>query len=537
MTIFADKYNMMRNLNKVFSVVLFLSFCLTSVAKTISNNDIVVLFDNDVHGHMAGYSKMAALRQTMLHATPDVCLVSLGDFAQGGRLCTVSHGQYAIDIMNRVGYDFITLGNHEFDYGLEQLDHLTSNLKATSLLCNFKDVKTGETPFQPFAIRQFGKHKVAFIGCVTPITKISDSPHSFVDKDGNDIYTFCPDNFFDVIQQNVDKVRSMGADIVVLLAHLGDIENNYATSEETIRKTKGINVVLDGHAHNVIEARKICNQNGDSIILCSTGYGFANIGCLKIDEEGNCETDLISTNDLPKEDEDINQLLASFESAFNRLPVIGETKYDLVGFDKEHNTYDRNCQTNLGTLCADAFRVMTRADIGWMNAGGVRGSIPAGKITFKELLDVFPFENRIYVAEYSGQQILDALEYGVHRAPADNGSYPQVSGIIYEIDLSVKSNILSLPTEPFAGIGEGPRRIKNAQILNKDSQQYEPIDPSKTYSIASIDYIIKNRGCNGILDNGKIVADNQMIDIQLIEDYLNSYLHGMVTDNYNFIKQ
>jgi len=526
----------MRKLKTFLSVVLLLSFFTASWAKDINNDDIVVLFDNDVHGHMTGYAKMSTLRQTMLHTTPDVCLVSLGDFAQGGRLCTVSHGQYAVDVMNRVGYDFITLGNHEFDYGLEQLERLTTDLKGTSLLCNYKDLRTGKTPYQPYAIRQFRNHKVAFIGCVTPITKISDSPQSFVDANGNDIFTFCPDNFYEVIQQNVDEVRALGAEIVVLLAHLGDIENDYATSEETIHKTKGIDVVLDGHAHNIITSRKVCNAQGDSILLCSTGVGFENIGCLKIDAKGHCETDLISTTDIPKEDEEINQLLASFESAFNRLPTLGETKYDLVGFDKEHDTYDRNCQTNLGTLCADAFRIMTRADIGWMNAGGVRGSIPAGKITFKELLDVFPFENRIYVAEYSGQQILDALEYGVHRAPADNGSFPQVSGLLYKLDLSVKSNILSLPTEPFAGVGEGPRRVKEVQILNKTTKQYEPLDPKKKYTIASIDYIIKFRGCNGILDKGHIIADDQMIDIQLIEDYLNTYLHGMISEDYNFVK-
>jgi len=528
---------MMRVAKTFIFVVLFLSFFFALPAKTINNDDIVILFDNDVHGHMAGYSKMSALRQTMLHTTPDVCLVSLGDFAQGGRLCTVSHGQYAVDMMNRVGYDFITIGNHEFDYGMEQLDKLVRDLKSTALLCNFVDLKTNKTPFLPFAIRQFGNFKVGFIGCVTPITKIADSPQSFVDKDGNDIYSFCPDKIFEVLQKNIDEVRKLGADKVVLLAHLGDIENNYATSEEAILKTRGIDVVLDGHAHNTILCRKISNLDGDSIPLCSTGYGFSNIGCLVIDANGNCKTDLISTNDYIQEDEDINQLLSSFESAFNRLPSIGESKYDLVGFDQEHDTYDRNCQTNLGSLCADAFRIMTHSDIGWMNAGGVRGSIPAGKITFKELLDVFPFENRVYVAEFSGQQILDALEYGVHRAPADNGSYPQVSGLIYKVDLNVKSNILSRPTEPFAGVGNGPRRVSDVRILNKSTQVYEPIDPTKKYTIASIDYILINHGCNGILGGGHIIQDDQMIDIQLIENYLSSYLHGMVSENYNFIKQ
>ena len=536
MPIFAHKLTKMKVTTTLVTLLFSLS-CFGTSAKEINQDDVVILFDNDAHGHMNGYAKMAALRQETLRATPDVCLVSLGDFAQGGRLCTVSHGQYAVDVMNRVGYDFVTLGNHEFDYGLEQLSNLTSSLTATTLLFNFKDVRTGRTVYEPYVVRQFGKHRVGFIGCVTPITKISDSPQSFVDAEGRDLYTFCQDDFADELQKNVDAVRALGADVVVLLAHLGDILNNYATSEEVIRQTHGIDVVLDGHAHNVIPCRMVCNNQGDSVLLTSTGSHFDNIGRLVINPQGQCRSELISTRDYKREDDDINHLLATFESTFNRLPTIAETQFDLAGFDKAHGTYDRNCQTNLGTLCVDAFRIMTHADIGWVNAGGVRGSIPAGKITFKELLDVFPFENRIYVAEFSGQKILDALEFGVSRAPDDNGSYPQVSGLIYDLDLSVKPNILSQPQEPFAGIGEGPRRVTNVRVLDKETQQYVPLDPQKSYSIASIDYILLNRGCNGILDGGHMLVDDQMIDIQLIEDYLSSILNGKVSEQYSAIRQ
>lgn len=509
----------------------------SAYAETIEHNDIVVLFDNDVHGYMTGYPKIAALRKDMLRITPNVAVVSLGDFAQGGPLCSVSHGQYAVDVMNRVGYDYITLGNHEFDYGLDQLNQLTKSLQAKTLLANFTDLKANKLVYPPYAIRQFGEHKVAFIGVVTPVTKTSDSPHSFVDENGKDIYSFGHENFYEIVQKNVDEVRMLGADIVILMAHLGDIDASMETSEETIRRTTGIDAVLDGHAHNVISMRKVCNLKGDSIPLASTGAHFKNIGRLIIKHNGKCKTELIAVEDYKKEEIEINQLLASFQAAFDQLPTIAVTPYDLAGFDPQHGTYDRNCQTNLGTLCADAFRVMSHADIGWINAGGIRNSINTGKITFKELLSAFPFENHICVAEFTGQQIIDALEFGVSRFPEDNGSFPQVSGLLYEMNAKVSSNIQMNSSKVFTGVGEGPRRVFNVRILNRDTNTYESIDPKKTYSIASIDFILKNRGCNGILDNGNIIADDRMIDIQLMEDFLNMHLHGIVDDEYKDIKR
>lgn len=505
-------------------------------AKDVTDNDIVILFENDVHGHMQGYAQLCELRKEMQRQTENVCVVSLGDFSQGGPLCSVSHGQYAVDVMNNIGYDFITIGNHEFDYGLEQLDHLVGSLKAKTLVCNYKDLKTGKTVFLPYAIRKFKNLNIGFIGCVTPITKLSDSPQSFIDKDGNDLYTFSHENFYEVIQQNINEVRALGADVVILLAHLGDIDNSFETSEETIHRTTGLDIVLDGHAHNVIESRYVCNANGDSILLSSTGYLFENIGQLVISGKGDYKTTLIPVSKDAKQDLAIKAQIEGFQATFNNLPTIAETPYELVAFDKVHDTYDRNCQTNLGSLCAEAFRVMSRADIGWINAGGVRNTIGSGRITFKELLSAFPFENRICVCQFTGKQIIDALEYGISRAPEDNGSYPQVSGVTFDIDLNVTSNILSDPTKPFAGIGEGPRRVTNVKVLNRSTQQYEPIELDKHYSLASIDFILKNHGCNGILDNGIIVQDNQMVDTQLLEDYLKIHLSGFIPKKYSSIR-
>ena len=506
-------------------------------AQVISEDDVVVLFDNDVHGHMEGYAKFAALRKEMQRYTPNVCLVSLGDFAQGGPFCSVSHGQYAVDVMNEVGYDYITLGNHEFDYGIDQLNQLTTSLHATTLTFNFIDKASQSPVFRPYAIRQLGPHKIAFIGCVTPITRYSDAPDSYCDADGNEVYSFSHGHFYESLQKYIDEVRAIGADKVILIAHLGDVDNSYETSEETISRTYGIDVILDGHAHNVIESRKECNLKGDTVLMCSSGAHFEYMGRLIIKPNGDCSTDLIKVSTYPLKDKQIPKLLSSFQSTFDNLPILGYSPYELAAFDQEHNTYDRNCQTNLGSLCTDAFRVMSRADIGWVNAGGIRSSIAKGEITFKELLGAFPFENKICVSEFTGQQIVDALEFGVSRAPADNASFPQVSGITYDLNLNVQSNILSSATGEFTGVGDGPRRVSNVRVLNTTSNQYEPIDLSRTYRVASIDFILLKGGCNGMLSNGKLVADDQMVDTQLIENYIRQYLNGVIDEQYKDIKQ
>lgn len=520
------------------SVALILSMTTATFAREVSSSDIVILYDNDVHGRMEGYSKMSQLRKEMLRKTPNVCVVSLGDFAQGGPLCSVSHGQYAIDLMNRAGYDFITLGNHEYDFGLEQLAQLTNSLHAKTLVCNYVSLETNKPVYQTCAVRKFGDVCIGFVGVVTPVTKTSDSPMSFIDENGNDIYTFCPNNLSAVVQQSVDECRSLGADYVVLLAHLGDKDYGCsASSEDVIHNTTGIDLVLDGHAHLCWPGSRVANAKGDSVLLCSSGYYFQNIGRVVLKADGKLESDLISLKNYDRKDAYVDQLYASFQSAFDKLPTLATSAFDLAGFDEQHDTWDRNCQTNLGTLCADAFRVMSRADIGWINAGGIRGSIAAGNISFKDLLNAFPFENQVCVCEYTGQQVLDALEFGVRDAPADNGGYPQVSGILFDLDLSVKANFVNPESENFNGVNGGVRRLSNVRVLNQQTMQYEPIKPNARYKVASIDYMLKNHGCNGMLDGGTLIADDRMIDTQLIEEYITQRLNGVISEDYRKIKR
>lgn len=507
------------------------------LAAEIAKDDVVILFDNDVHGSMLGYAKMSALKKEMLRKTPNVNVVSLGDWAQGSALVSISHGQYAVDVMNKVGYDYTTLGNHEFDYGLEQLDAMVQSFQGRTLLCNFSDLRNHQRVFPAYSIRQMGQLKIGYIGITTPVTKTSDSPESYVDSLGNDIYTFHRQELYELVQSYVDSVRSLGANFVVLLSHLGDKEEVIQTSDETIKHTVGIDVVLDGHAHHVIPQRTVMNANNEPVLLASTGAHFQFIGRLVIKANGDRYTELIPVPQYPYEDRAVNLLINTFEETFEHLPTIATSEFDLAGFDQLHDTYNRNCQTNLGTLSSEAFRVMTKADIGWLNAGGIRNGIPAGRITFKELLGAFPFGNQICVSEFTGQNILDALEFGVCRAPMDNSCYPQVSGIKFDLDTTVTANII-MPetTEHFEKIGEGPRRISNAKVWNRKTLQWEPLDPNKKYTIASIDFLLLKNGCNGVLSHGTLVSDDQMLDTQLLENYLSTVLNGTVPKSYANVK-
>jgi len=522
----------------IVTVLVTLLCVVSSCTKShkLPDQDIVIIFDNDVHGSMRGYAKMSEFKKEQTQATPYVSVVSVGDFAHGDVLCSISHGMYAIQIMNCVGYDYITLGNHEFDYGLEHLRLLTDSLHATTLLCNLEDLRNNELFFKPYEIRQYGDVKIGFMGVVAPFTKNSDSPTSFVDSLGNDIYTFHREDYFRYMQKQINKVRRDGADYVILLSHLGDAKFNPETSENTIQMTTGIDAVIDGHAHNVIPERWLLNADGDSVLLTSAGCHLDYIGRLVIDKTGRISSGLTPTADYNKEDSTIISLVDSMHASFNKYPPFGETKYDLAAFDVEHGTYDRNCYTNLTKLTCDAYYEYTGADIVWLNSGTFRHSINKGPIAFKDLLSAFPYQNTITVAKFKGQRILDALEFALIEWPDDTGSFPQTKGLRIAINPAVHVKPIFDESDNFLTIEPGARRVVKAEVLNRETGEYEPLDPHRTYSLASISYVLKNRGSSGILKDGDIIFDQNIWETQYVEDFIVKKLGGIVGDEYSQIK-
>ena len=258
---------------------------------------IVIVYENDVHCAVDGYAAMKAIREAQRLTTPYVCTVSCGDFVQGDLVGTLSHGEYIIDIMNHVEYDVVTLGNHEFDYGMNQTFKLTDSLTASVVCANLYDVRSNSHVFKPYQIIRYGKTNVAFIGFTTTSTPSSTSPLTYQDEKGNTIYDFSMEHFYTCAQKQIDAARDEGADYVIALCHLGDIpEDDHPTSISLIAHTMGIDAVLDGHSHSIIPDTMVMNSKGDEVLLSSTGSKFQYIGLLTIDTKGRLTSRLSTTN-------------------------------------------------------------------------------------------------------------------------------------------------------------------------------------------------------------------------------------------------
>ena len=191
--------------------------------------DVMVLFTSDVHCGIEsnfGYAGLAMVRDAYKNAGYHVLLVDNGDSIQGEPVGTMTTGEANIKLMNAVGYDIATMGNHEFDYGMERFFELSKMANFPYVSCNFN--KGGELQFAPYVIKEFDGVKIAFVGISTPKTLTSSTPKYFQDENGNFIYGFFEDEtgegLYNAVQKAVDDARAEGATFVVALAHLGNEE-------------------------------------------------------------------------------------------------------------------------------------------------------------------------------------------------------------------------------------------------------------------------------------------------------------------------
>ena len=456
-----------------------------------SGKEIAVLFTNDVHCAVdknLGYQSVALAKETLEAQGKDVLLVDVGDAVQGDAIGTLSKGEYIIKIMNELGYDVATIGNHEFDYGMDQFKKLNRLADFPYVSANFMD-KNGETVLDAYSMQNVHGVKIAFVGITTPKTITSSTPAYFQNEKGEWIFSFCQDEtgelVYTAVQSAVDAARKEGADYVIALAHLG-IEKDCEpwTSSDVINNTTGIDVMLDGHSHSVIEKELVKNKDGKDVILSSTGTKLENIGCLTISADGKLDVELLN-------DDGIGEYIADIQEEFDELvnEVVAHTDVDLAVYDPKNpeERLIRVTETNLGDLCADAYRVMSGADVAIVNGGGIRSDIKAGDITYGDIIAVHPFGNSMCVVECTGQQILDALELGASALPGESGGFLQVSGMSYTIDLNVESTVKRDKDGLFLSV-DGDRRVKDVKIGDK------ALDPEQTYTLACHDYLLKNGG-------------------------------------------
>lgn len=185
------------------------SLSLVVFAQEEKSDEIVILFENDIHCAIDGYSKIAALKTELLESHNYVGVVSCGDFIQGDTLGAISQGEYIVDVMNLVGYDAIALGNHEFDYKLQRLSELTDMLTTKPVCSNFYKIGENSSVFEPYVIKSYGDTDIAFVGITTPDTLTSSSPVQFMDAEGNYIYTFSGTELYSRVQSAIDSATNL----------------------------------------------------------------------------------------------------------------------------------------------------------------------------------------------------------------------------------------------------------------------------------------------------------------------------------------
>lgn len=519
---------------------------------------VSIVFTNDVHCKIdfddndrdsLGYAGVAAYRAATesTYGEKYVTLIDAGDAVQGDVAGTISKGKTITDLMNFVGYDYAIPGNHEYDFGMDQFGWFVDNFEGKYLSCNFTDAD-GNLLLAPYALETYeniddgdpadndDSLTIAYIGITTPETLTSSNPIVFQDGSGNYLYDFCNDEtgqaLYSAVQNAVDNATNEGADYIIAVGHLGETGvSDKWTSDAVIKNTKGIDAFIDGHSHETYNKTAL-NKNNESVPLIQTGTKLTNIGELIITpstEEGN---DISTKLSSYKEFTDIDETTANKVAEVNAqlVEIAGETvgysEADLISEDAETYTYVRWQETNLADFITDAYRSTLETDVAFINGGGVRASLDKGDITLLDLISVQPFSNSVSKVEVSGQTLLDALEMGVSEYPEASGGFLQVSGLTYSFDSSTKSPVMLDDYENFAGI-QGERRVHNVKVNG------EPLDPDKTYTVASINYLLFDGGSGMTMFNDNtvtVLAKDVTVDNQAIVDYLETLPNHTITE-------
>ena len=517
-------------MRKFLSLLLTMAMVL-SLAVTVNaaapKEDITILHTNDVHCDYEKYAKVATL-----HKSADL-LVDAGDHVQGGVIGTLSKGEYIVDIMNYLKYDAAVPGNHEFDYGMDQFLHIAKDLaKYPYISANFTG-KDGKPYFDAYKMFEVKGVKVAFVGVCTPETFTKSTPTYFQDANGNYIFGFCEGNngadLYKAVQSAIDAAKAAGADYVIGLGHLGiDEQSSPWMSKEVIANTTGFDAFIDGHSHSTF-SETIKDKSGKEVVFEQTGTKLANVGKLTIKTDGTIAHENIDLSAV-EEDADAKAYIAGITEKFDALQkkVVAKTTVTLTTKGADGKRAVRSAETNLGDLCADAYRVLLGADVAFVNGGGVRADINAGDITYGDIINVHPFGNSACLVEVTGQQLKDALELGSAAYPGESGGFLQVSGLTYTINADIPSSVVKNDKSEFVKV-DGAYRVSDIMVGG------QPLDVNKTYTLASHNYMLKDAGDGYTMfgtKNVKVLQDEVMIDNQVLINYIVEKLGGVVGAEY-----
>ena len=476
-----------------------------------AQKSIVILYENDVHCAIDGYARLAGLRDAIAASdTAWVAVTSSGDFLNGALPGAISSGQYIVDIMRQVGYDAVTVGNHEFDFGMTRMTALLPQIGAP-VTCTNLFREDDQRPLYPGGvIKSYGEKRVGYVGVCTPASMV-DEAYAFFDENGRKCHDLRPDDIVTLVQHAVDSVRLAGANYVVVLSHLGEMNfDGFIDSHTLISKLSGVDAMLDGHTHSVVPCDRVQDRNQHPVPVTQTGTQFAYIGKLVISADGRISTSLIPVKDIPYSSPQVTATTDSIKRLMSAITdeVIGYNDFMLTAADSRGDWLVRKGETNLGDLCADAFRERCSADIGLVNGGGIRNNIAVGTITFGDAVNALPYCDLMCKIEVSGEMLLNMLKKCTERYPQTDGSFPQVSGLKFTLHTSSHA-------------------VTDVQVMNRATAQYEPLRPDGNYTVAVSDYY--KSGFCGALKKAASIEQTTEVTYTVLSQYIKNTLKGDVS--------
>lgn len=526
---------MRKFLSVLLAMAMVLSLTVTSFAadtaadaKAEMAGKTVILHTNDVHGAVEGYAYIAQLKADYEAKGAEVILVDAGDFSQGTTYVSSTKGADAVTMMNAAGYDVVTLGNHEFDYGYAQLKENMSKAKF-KVVCADVFNEDGTPIFDAsYTYTTKSGVKVGFFGMETPETQTKANPALIKGL------TFATDDAF--TKAAADQVAALkDADVVICLAHLGvDAESAPYRSTDLYAAVKGIDFIVDGHSHTVMTK----GEKGEPIQ--STGTAFKNIGVIVIDDASK----KIESNSLYEIKEDTAKdatVAAAAKVIVDRVNneygvKFATSKVELNGAKAPNG--NRDVETNNGDLITDAMRwkVLQNKDgltvnedhvVAITNGGGIRAAIAKGNVTKKDINTVLPFGNTVAVVYVTGEQLLEALEASTFSTPTAVGGFPQVSGINFTIHTgkAYDKNDATYPESTYYG----PKTINRVVINSVNGKEFKA---NEVYAVVTNNFCAAGGDTYYAFKAASAQFDTGIPLDEAVMEYMTKELKGVIGEQY-----
>ncbi len=531
-----------------------------TAGETEATGGVTILYTNDVHTYIDNdyevdetqtlpvirYSTVAGYKATL----ENVLLVDAGDAIQGTAYGGMDDGATITKLMNAVGYDLATLGNHEFDYGMAGCMAAIEAAEFPYVSCNFyheKDGVKGENVLDSYKVFEVNGVKIAFVGITTPESFTKSTPAYFQDENGNYIYGIAGgedgEALYAAVQTAIDAA-SAEADYVIGLGHLGVDESSKPwTSKEVIANTTGLDAFIDGHSHSSVAMEEVKDEAGNTVILTQTGSYLDALGQMTIAADGTITTKLLTAADLAAvtPDAEVKAIEDAWVTEIDTQlgEVIGHISATLDNYDAEGVRLVRKQETNTGDFAADALYYLFDSmdmdvDVAIMNGGGIRNEAITGDISYQTCKLIHTFGNVACLQTVTGQQILDALEWGAKDVAADgsmeNGGFLQVSGLKYTINTAIPSTVQKDEKGVWTGGPTGEYRVTDVQVLNKETGEYEALDLAASYNLAGYNYTLRDLGDGFAMFKGAVnVLDYVAEDYMVLATYVQSFENGEVT--------